>query len=231
MSQPDPHAARLRRRLGLLVLVLITLLGLALAWSSTPLRAWLDMERVVAALRDLGRSFGPTLAIAGFALASTLAVPLTFLVLVTIVAFGPFVGALCALVGALLGAAASHGVGAALGKEAVQRLAGPKVNLISQRLAQRGLLAVIAVRLVPIAPFAIINMVAGAAHISLRHMLVGTAIGMLPSTLAMALFVDQILAAMRQPGPSTVALLALTVVLIVAGVWAMRRWLLRGSRG
>lgn len=230
MMWRNPEFARLRAKLLALVLVLAVLLGLALAWSWTPLRSWLDIDRVVAALRELGRSAGPAVAIAGFALACTLAVPLTFLTLVTIVAFGPWLGALCSIAGALCGAAASHGLGAVLGKEVVQRLAGARVNQITRQLANRGLLAVIAVRLVPIAPFAIVNMVAGAAHISLRDMLVGTAIGMLPSTLAMALFMDQIIVAIRQPGPGSMALLLLTLGLILVGVWLMRRWLIRAGR-
>ena len=114
MMWRNPEFARLRAKLLALVLVLALLLGLALAWSWTPLRSWLDIDRVVAALRELGRSAGPAVAIAGFALACTLAVPLTFLTLVTIVAFGPWLGALCSVAGALLGAAASHGLGAVL---------------------------------------------------------------------------------------------------------------------
>ena len=231
MHWRDPHFAPLRRRLLLLALVLVGLIALAIAWSWTPLRSWLDMDRVVAGLRHLGRSSGPALAIAGFALACALAVPLTFLTLVTIVAFGPFAGALCSVAGALLGAAASHGLGAVLGKEAVQRLAGARVTRITRALAHRGVVAVIAVRLVPIAPFAIVNMVAGAAHISLRDMLIGTAIGMLPSTLAMAVFLDQILVAMKQPGPATLALVLLALLLIGVGLWAMRLWLVRAGRG
>ena len=83
----------------------------------------------------------------------------------------------------------------------------------------------ILVRLVPVAPFAVINMVAGASHIRLRDLLLGTAIGITPGTLAMVLFIDQITAALRAPTPLTFALLGGTVLLIAAGVWGLRRWL------
>ena len=68
-------------------------------------------------------------------------------------------------------------------------------------------------------------MVAGASHIRLRDLLLGTAIGITPGTLAMTLFVDQITAALRSPTPLTFALLALTIALIAAGAWGIRQWL------
>lgn len=218
-------ASALRRRLALLVVAMVALLSLAIAWTWTPLRAWLDVDLIVTALRDFGQAFGPLAAIVGFAVALTVAIPLSFLTLVALVAFGPWAGMGCAFAGGLIGAAASYGLGRGLGREVIERLAGPRINMLSHRLASRGVLAVIVVRLVPIAPFAVINMVAGASHIRLRDLLFGTAIGMAPSTLAMAFFVDQIAAAMRHPTRLTLALLLMTVVLITVGAWALRRWL------
>jgi uncharacterized membrane protein YdjX (TVP38/TMEM64 family) len=135
------------------------------------------------------------------------------------------VGFGCAMGGALLAAAASYGVGRFLGREVVQRLGGERINRLSQRLASRGLLAVVAVRLLPVAPFAVVNMVAGASHIRLRDLMLGTLIGISPGTLAMTLFVDQITAALQHPTLLTLVLAGLTMVLIVLGLWAMQRWL------
>jgi uncharacterized membrane protein YdjX (TVP38/TMEM64 family) len=68
-------------------------------------------------------------------------------------------------------------------------------------------------------------MVAGASHIRLRDLVLGTAIGMTPGMLAMVVFVDQIAAALRTPTPLTFALLGGTVVLIAVGAWGLQRWL------
>lgn len=201
------------------------MVGFAVAWSWTPLGAWLDVDFVVSSLRRFGHAFGPLAAICGFALALTVAVPLTFLTLVALVAYGPMAGLGCAMAGALLSATASYGIGRFLGREVVQRLAGERINRLSRRLASRGLLAVIALRLVPVAPFAVINMVAGASHLRLRDLLLGTLIGMTPGALAMTLFVKQIAAALKQPTPTTFVLAGLTVLLIAVAAWAMQRWL------
>lgn len=222
MSQP---ITGLRSRLILLALTLLALLGLTLAWRWSPMREWLEPERMIAGLRQLGQSMSPLAAVLGLAAALSLAVPLILLTLISVVAFGPWLGSLCILGGAVLGAAVSHSAGKLLGHELLVRLCGERVNLLSQNMARNGLLAVIVLRLVPIAPFAIVNMVAGSTHLRLRDMLLGTALGMCPATLGIALFTEQILLSLKQPGPVRYLLLALTVVLIAAGVWGLRRWI------
>ncbi len=215
----------MRWRLGCLVLALAALVALALAWSASPLRQWLDADRIVLALQQLGAAFGPVAAVLGFALASVLVVPLGFLTLVALVAFGPWWGMATTFAGALLGAMVSFGLGHVLGSEVLQKLGGARVNTVSRRLGERGLLAVVAVRMVPIAPFAIVNMVAGTSHIRLHHMVLGTALGIAPSTVVMAFFVEQIVAAFRQPGPLALAIVLGTLALIGVGGWAARKYL------
>ena len=188
------------------------------------MRAWLDVDQMVAALRQFGQAFGPAAAVGGFALALTLAVPLVFLTLVALAAYGPMAGFACAVAGALLGATASYAIGSVLGREVLRRLGGERINQLSENLARNGVLAVVIVRMVPVAPFAVVNMVAGASHIRLRHLLLGTAIGMTPSTLAMMVFVEQITEALRRPTALTFVILVLTVALIIAGAWGMQRW-------
>jgi uncharacterized membrane protein YdjX (TVP38/TMEM64 family) len=140
-------------------------------------------------------------------------------------------GAACAIGGALLGAAISYAIGAGLGHEVVNRMAGARINALSRSLARRGVLAIVLLRFVPVAPFAIVNMVAGASHIRLPHLILGTAIGMLPSVIAMMLFVDAIIASLKQPGSFGLGLLALTLVLLGAGGWVLQRWLRRQQAG
>ncbi len=219
------YASSLRRRMVMLLVVVLAVTGLAMAWAWTPLRHWLDVDLVVSALQRFGQTFGPVAAVAGFSLAMTMAVPLTFLTLVALVAYGPWAGFGCAMAGALLSAAASYGIGAFLGHAVLVQLASPHINMLSHRLASRGIVAVIVLRMVPVAPFAVINMVAGASHIRLRDLLLGTAIGITPGTLAMMVFVDQITAAWRSPTPLTFALLGLALALIALGAWGLQRWL------
>ncbi len=213
------------RRLWLFAGLLALLLALALAFSWSPLKTWLDIDKVVLALQSLGARFGPLAAVAAFALAVAVALPLTFLTLVAIIAFGAWGGFACALPGALLGAAISYALGRSLGREAIERLGGERVKTLSLQLEKRGLLAVILVRFVPVAPFAVVNMMAGASRIRLRHLLLGTAIGMTPSTVFMMVFLERVIDALRRPSEGGAVFLGVTLVLLALGGWAIKRWL------
>jgi uncharacterized membrane protein YdjX (TVP38/TMEM64 family) len=86
---------------------------------------------------------------------------------------------------------------------------------------------VLAVRMIPVAPFTVVNLVAGASHIHLRDFVLGTLLGMSPGILAVTLFADRIAAVLRDPSPATLALLAAATAAIALGAWKLRDWLIR----
>lgn len=96
--------------------------------------------------------------------------------------FGP--GVVLVYAGALLGAAVAFLVGRRLGREAVERLTGARVARLDEVLARRGLLAVLGVRLVPLVPFTLVNYGAGLTAVRVRDYALGTAIGIIPGTVA-----------------------------------------------
>jgi uncharacterized membrane protein YdjX (TVP38/TMEM64 family) len=176
----------------------------------------------------------PLVVVGAFVLGTLLVVPVTLMIAVVVLVFGPVEGAIYAAAGSLLGAGVTYWIGQAVGRGAVRRIAGSRLDRLSRALGKRGVLAVTTVRVLPVAPFTIINLVAGATHISLRDYLLGTILGMGPGIIAIALFIDRILATLRNPEPGTLGLLTVVVVLIVAGMAWLRRSLRRrhtGKRG
>ena len=63
----------------------------------------------------------------------------------------------------------------------------------SRAVTSQGILSVTAVRLVPIAPFTVVNLAAGALGISFRDYLIGTILGIAPGLIAMTLLGDRLL--------------------------------------
>ena len=121
-------------------------------------------------------------------------------------------------------------IGRHLSRQTVRRLAGRRLNDLSRRLGERGLLAIVFVRVVPVGPFSIVNIVAGASHIRWRDFLLGTVIGLLPGVTVASIFVDRVAAAIREPGTGTFALLAAAGAALIALVWTIRRKLRRARR-
>jgi uncharacterized membrane protein YdjX (TVP38/TMEM64 family) len=143
------------------------------------------------------------------------------------VAFGAWLGFAYAMGGILLAAIASYFAGKMLDRETVRRLAGTRLNQVSEKLRERGLLAITALRLVPMAPFAVEGLVAGAVRIKLWHLVLGTFIGMLPGTLATTVFGNQLETALRDPAEINYWLLGGIVLVLGAGVLVVRRWLFK----
>jgi uncharacterized membrane protein YdjX (TVP38/TMEM64 family) len=216
----------LKRKAALLVALVFGLLVLALSWRLTSLNEWLDVQLLVGKLRHLGASSGPLTALAGISLASVAAIPLSVIILVSAIAFGPWLGLAYALSGACLGAIISYGIGSHLGHDALCRLAGERVNLLSSRLGKRGILSVIAIRMIPIAPFAIVNMIAGSTHIRLGDFIIGSLLGMIPGGLVIALLGDQI-AEMALSTQGSAILASAVVLMIITGWITIKIWLRR----
>jgi uncharacterized membrane protein YdjX (TVP38/TMEM64 family)/phosphatidylserine/phosphatidylglycerophosphate/cardiolipin synthase-like enzyme len=226
-----PHEAlrsSTRGRLAATLAVVAALASMALAWRFTPLHDWLALDRLVAfgeSFRD--EAWAPFAVLGAYIGAGLLAFPLLVLVAVTAMVFGPWLGPLYTIVGALVSAALTFGIGRHLGRETIRRLAGQRVNELSRRLARRGLLAIVFVRMLPVAPFSIVNVVAGASHIRWLDFLLGTFVGLLPGIVTMTFFVDRAIAALRHPGPKTFALLAVALALVVVLVLVLRHMLRR----
>jgi phospholipase D1/2 len=218
-----------RRILGRLLAV-VAVLGLAALWRFTDLSEWLDPELLGPQLERFSHSplTAPVL-IAVFVIAGFLLVPVTALITATLVAFGPLHGSAYAFAGSVASALAGYAVGASLGRRSVRRLAGRRLNAVSRRLAKRGLLAVLVVRVVPVAPFTVINLVAGASHISLRDFTWGTILGMAPGVAAIALLVDRAAASLRDPDWINILILVLVAAGILLGGYLLSRQLLARS--
>ncbi len=217
-----------RRRLIIGAGLVALLLAMAAAWRWTPLGTWLDPQAITSSVSAvLLGPWGPLLALTGFVAGSLLAVPVTLLILIMAVVYGSLWGALYAMTGSMLAAAATYWLGSYLGGQTVERLSGGRIRRISERLARRGILTVVAVRVVPVAPFTVINLLAGASHIRPRDFLIGTLIGMLPGVAAMAIFAEGILAVVEGAEVKHFMLVVLGLVFIVALVLVARRMFAR----
>lgn len=143
--------------------------------------------------------------------------------------FGLFPGALYAMTGALCAAAAGYSLGAVLGRDTARTMLGPRLNRLSRRIARRGVVAMILIRLLPLAPFGVINMTCGASAIRLRDYLLGTFVGILPGVLLTTAFAHNLVSVLRHPNAHTLGILLIIVLLLLGFSVAMRR-LLRGQR-
>ena len=78
-------------------------------------------------------------------------------------------------------------------------------------------------RLLPIAPYTVVNLMLGAVGIGLPRFLIGTFLGLLPGSLAATAFGHQLERLISDPSWQDGALLALVLAAAVAVLFALRR--------
>lgn len=112
--------------------------------------------------------------------------PQILLFAATVLTFGPQTGALYAWIATMASASFTFFLGHMLGGRWVRRFGGERVNATINFLAHHGILASGLVRVVPSAPFIVVNAAAGAAHIPLWKFWAGTGIGIIPKIAVVA---------------------------------------------
>jgi phosphatidylserine/phosphatidylglycerophosphate/cardiolipin synthase-like enzyme/membrane protein DedA with SNARE-associated domain len=218
-----------RKRLIAFLAVIVALLALAAAWRWTPLQDWLSPQRVADFMTRFSSPSGRALiAVAGVGLASVLMVPLTFLAVVGAFAFPGWLAFVYVLAGALVGSAIGFIGGRVMSRGALERISGSRLGQLSRQLAKRGTIAVAVLRLVPIAPFAVFNLVAGASHLGFRQFIVGSLLGMTPGLGAITFFSGTLWAAVSEPSWENLAIAAAAGLGLTGLALFAKRWLRSG---
>lgn len=223
MSFPPPRHSS--RRWTWLIAVLVGLLMLTLIWNDVSFSRWELVEQSLQAFKLQHPALRMTVLILGVALACVLAIPLTITSLLVILLAGPIGGGACLIAGATLGGAASFMLGKWLGLGLVAKLAGSRIGAFDQVLQRHGIRSVVVLRLIPIAPYAIVNMLAGVSSIRLRDFLFGTVLGMTPGVILIAVFIDNLIGVAKRPTTAGLMLVFVWLAVVLAISWFGRRWL------
>ncbi len=222
---PEEEREPARYRIYLIAFILASILTLAILWQWSPLREWANVETLMGFATEFKQTRGaPLFALGIFLIGGLIAFPLTILVMACVLVFGPWQGFLYSLVGALLSAISTYALGHLLSRNAVRRYAGKKMRELNKRLAYRGIMTVIIVRIIPLASFSVVNMVAGASQIRFRDFVIGSAIGLLPGMAGISLFTDRLAATIQKPDLPAFAVLATVVAVIIVSAWTFWRW-------
>jgi uncharacterized membrane protein YdjX (TVP38/TMEM64 family) len=162
-------------RAVVLVVVLLVGVGAALTVdlpSVGVVRAWVD---------DAGAA-GLAALVLGCAVLLLAPVPRSAVSALIGLVAGFWTGLAIAVAGGLLGAMAAFGLSRALGRGALQRLAGRRLARLDGFVTDRGFLAVLTGRLVPVMPFVATSYGAGLTGVRCGPYLAATALALVPST-------------------------------------------------
>lgn len=223
-ASPLSGAAK-RPAWGKIAVIALGALSLAAIWRFTPVSEFLTAERIngwASAVREI--SWAPLVVIAAYTPAVFIMFPRPLLTVLAVIAFGPWLGFAYAMSGIMLSALVTYYAGRFVPADTLRKLGGDKAERAKKVLRSHGLAAVFAVRIVPVAPFAVEGIIAGAIPVKLWHFLVGTFAGMVPGVLAETVFGNELSAALQDPSTINYAALAGVVLLFVVIAFFVRRW-------
>ncbi len=175
-------------------------------------------------LRDLAaHPLAPWAAIPAFIAGSLVVAPVTAMIALCGLLFDPWIAVLTATAGMLTSTAVNHWIGAHFGNAMSAHIPGGVTRRIDGIAEASDVWSLAALRLIPVAPFTVVNLVAGAAGVRLRDFLAGSVIGMGPGIVLICLSVDRARAALSgEPvfDPWIVVAIAVAAVaLILLRVW------------
>lgn len=186
---------RTRRWLLPLILFMLLLL-LALMWQWLSMQGLLSVDTLMSAVHSsmawLKSPWGIPVILALYAGLSLIMFPLSLLVAATGLIFGPWWGFGYALAGTLCASMLTWWVGRKIGRDALLRHGGQRLHGLSRYLAGRGVRTMVVVNLLPLAPFTLTNMMAGAFHLKFRDYMVGSILGIIPGLAGVTLLGSQL---------------------------------------
>jgi uncharacterized membrane protein YdjX (TVP38/TMEM64 family) len=195
--------------------ILLVLVTLPIAWQWTPLNEWINFQTVLQWQESAKRYPTPLYVVLGaYLLGSLILFPVTVLNVATVLAFGPLMGNVYALAGWLSSAAMGFGIGRALGRDLVQKLSRSRLHRLLGPAERHGFLTVLTVRVLPVAPFTLVNFVVGASGIRFHDFILASLVGRIPGIVILTVAGLQIQDFLRSPELGTLLVLGITLLAV-----------------
>ncbi len=200
------------------------------AWRWTPLQAYAQPKMIAGWLQALRHSpWAPLIIASLYVLASATLFPNTVLNLATVLGFGTKLGPAFAMGGSLIAGLTFYVVGRVYGEAPLRKLRLRSLDQLAKLLRRGGITTMLTLRLLPIAPYSVANLMAGAARVPVLTFLIGSFLGLLPGILMVTAFGHQLRRMLKNPGPVEISVLVGIALAGFALLWFLKTRLQRQS--
>ncbi|KHD87366.1 MAG: hypothetical protein OM95_14805 [Bdellovibrio sp. ArHS] len=199
-----------------------------LVWFINEHMAWFSPQSVESFLKTARQSPWALLLVWGaYIVGGFILFPVTLMSLITAAVFGSILGPLYGMSGALISATVMFYLGRWMGRRGLNGFLGNRLRKIDHQFREAGVLGVTVLRMIPVAPFSIVNVAAGISSLRFSDFLLGSFFGFLPAFIVKGLVGDSITQIFLHPTPRTVGMLILGIVLwmlLVVASYFLTRW-------
>lgn len=205
--------------------ILIVAGGLAAYWQWGTEDPW-SAGDVAAKFQALEQSpWGVAGAVGVYVASGLVMFPVTVLFIASAIAFSAVTAFAVSFLGSLASALLMWVIGRGVAGRLVQEIEGTRFETVREFIDRRGVWAVALLRLFPVAPFALVNLMAGAARISLFSFAVGTAVGMSPGIIGIIVTIKLASRAFWDPSPTTIGLAVGVFLIFMFSTIRLHGWL------
>jgi phosphatidylserine/phosphatidylglycerophosphate/cardiolipin synthase-like enzyme/uncharacterized membrane protein YdjX (TVP38/TMEM64 family) len=203
-----------------LVAAVALILVLLLAWKFTPLSEYADAKTIAALFADVRNTvWAIPLGILAYALGTLAFLPHIVMTTAAVIIFPPVEAIFVAITGSLLNCTISYVLGMTLGKESLNALFGKYSDKIHYYADKGGLLGLTTLRLVPVAPFTVVNLILGMIKVPYSTMMLSTFLALLPGTMIFAFIGKAALDLFENPEPEKWVITITGVAAWIALIW------------
>jgi uncharacterized membrane protein YdjX (TVP38/TMEM64 family) len=171
--------------------------------------------------------WAPVAAVCAFTALAFLGAPQFVLIAAAVVAFGPWLGFAYSWIGNLISAVVGFLIGRRFGARVLREYGGKGLNRFIDMVGRNGFWASAMVRLVPSAPFIMVNMAAGVTPMRLSAFVAGTALGSTPKIALIAFAGHSVAAGLSGKGAGRWLSLVLAAALWIGAGLLARAWIRR----
>jgi phospholipase D1/2 len=199
-------------------------------WTAVQSGQSFDPKALLAVLRErASHPLAPVVVIPAFVAGSILIAPVTGMIALCALLFPPWIASLAAVAGTLASTLVNYEIGRHLGKAVERRVPRSLLDRMRSLGRSADTWSLAGLRLIPVAPFSVVNMLAGTSHVPLRPFLFGTLLAMGPGIVLICFSVDRARAALAGEPLFDPWVLA-TIIGAGIAVIGLRVWQKRGGK-
>lgn len=213
-SKHDEAVGFPHKKVSLGFLVIMTISLMMLYWNNTFAADYLTAQDLEAGMDSFRTtSYAYPLVILLFVVGGLVFVPVTLMMAATAATFGPVTGLFLSVAGAMVSALITFGIGHLIGDSLFKNVANTAYQRITDRVRTAGVVTIAALRMIPLAPYTLINMILGVTTVRFLPYAWGTLLGLLPGAVAMSVLGDSLIHLLKSPDMNHVFYLALGIAL------------------
>lgn len=224
--QPSRRKTKLFRSFSLrtdLTLAGIVLFAVLMLYVDLDLKAALAYVRTSFDLHSESTLQNILMAIIIFSAGGFLMIPVNLMILTYASLFHGFEAITYILLGVAASATTGYGFGRLLSQSLLRSMIPERFFEIAKKIRSRHLLPIILVRTTPVAPFSLINLLAGSFHVNFVIYFVGTMLGILPGVISLVFFQNSLFDFIKNPNWQNGLLFALALVIVIYLFYILNR--------